>query len=325
MMFLLLLSSCLLLNCVTILQQTSHQQQELLKLVKPNRAVVGSQQPTSIETTDSFVQCLMKLVTLYTYFIEIQKMTNNKYMCKMFTGDYREVATVSDTNSNIYGPAQEPQLCQDHQQSTSPPHSPAKSGVYKSYLVKTQVYCDMDQEGGGWTTIQRRVDGSVDFQRDWVDYKKGFGNPAGEYWLGLDKIHTLTNAFANVMLRIEASTFGGERTFMIFEGFKVGDEASLYKLTCGNVLEDSLSLADDWLYVDGRQFSTRDKDNDSRDDSNCSILKGGGGGWFKSCFKINFNGKYPKQGEFGPDFLVWKPWKSQMGLKSLSLAVKVKN
>ena len=37
--------------------------------------------------------------------------------------------------------------------------------------VDVSVSCDR-----GWTLIQRRVDGTVDFYRPWKDYKLGFGS-----------------------------------------------------------------------------------------------------------------------------------------------------
>jgi ficolin len=45
----------------------------------------------------------------------------------------------------------------------------------------------------GWTVIHNRQDGSVNFLREWGDFKNGFGNLATEFWLGLEKIHMLTN------------------------------------------------------------------------------------------------------------------------------------
>ena len=37
----------------------------------------------------------------------------------------------------------------------------------------------------GWLVIQGRQDGSVDFDRDWLDYEEGFGDLTGEFWYGL--------------------------------------------------------------------------------------------------------------------------------------------
>ncbi|CAC5408517.1 unnamed protein product [Mytilus coruscus] len=62
-----------------------------------------------------------------------------------------------------------------------------ESGVYTVYPSKTgeglQVFCDM--KNGGWTVIQRRINGSEDFSRNWVEYENGFGDLQYEFWLGL--------------------------------------------------------------------------------------------------------------------------------------------
>ena len=67
------------------------------------------------------------------------------------------------------------------------------SGVYTIYPDEKppfDVYYDQTRAGGGWTVIQKRLNGFVDFNRSWVDYKDGFGNfLIREYWLGLEKIH----------------------------------------------------------------------------------------------------------------------------------------
>ncbi|CAB4028922.1 Hypothetical predicted protein [Paramuricea clavata] len=75
-----------------------------------------------------------------------------------------------------------------------------KSGVYQINPDNKgifNVFCDMTTSGGGWAVFQRRHDGSVDFYRGWQDYKHGFGDLKGEFWLGLDKINRLTTAAQN--------------------------------------------------------------------------------------------------------------------------------
>lgn len=50
-----------------------------------------------------------------------------------------------------------------------------KSGIYTIYINNMpepkKVFCNMELNGGGWTIIQHREDGSVDFQRGWKEYK----------------------------------------------------------------------------------------------------------------------------------------------------------
>ncbi|CAG2253959.1 unnamed protein product [Mytilus edulis] len=63
----------------------------------------------------------------------------------------------------------------------------AQSGIYKIYPDENEpqsVYCDMETDGGGWTVVVRRVDGSENFYRNWHTYERGFGNLKREFWIG---------------------------------------------------------------------------------------------------------------------------------------------
>ena len=61
--------------------------------------------------------------------------------------------------------------------------------------ARIHVRCDMETDGGGWIVIQRRNAslGTVNFTRNWEDYVNGFGDLEGEFWIGLENIHELTN------------------------------------------------------------------------------------------------------------------------------------
>ena len=79
--------------------------------------------------------------------------------------------------------------------------------------------------------IQKRLDGSVDFYLGWDDYKRGFGNLSGEFWLGLDKIHRLTKEESR--LRVDLEDFNGTTAYAEYSLFSVADEGSNYSLTLG--------------------------------------------------------------------------------------------
>ena len=93
------------------------------------------------------------------------------------------------------------------------------------------MYCDQTTAGGGWTVIQKRLDGSVDFYRGWDDYKRGFGNLNGEFWLGLNKIHRLTKQ--RNRLRVDLEETNGKSAYAEYSFFGVGNEGSKYKLSLG--------------------------------------------------------------------------------------------
>ncbi|KAL1281567.1 hypothetical protein QQF64_000370 [Cirrhinus molitorella] len=92
------------------------------------------------------------------------------------------------------------------------------SGIYTIYPVGDDpvwVYChmisdDKDENKGGWTVIQRRMDGSVNFYRPWNQYKRGFGNVEGEYWLGLENMYQLTRN-RKYKLRVDMEDFTGRK------------------------------------------------------------------------------------------------------------------
>ncbi|XP_070286428.1 ficolin-2-like [Myotis yumanensis] len=149
------------------------------------------------------------------------------------------------------------------------------------------VLCDMDTDGGGWTVIQRRVDGSVDFYRDWAAYKQGFGSQLGEFWLGNDNIHALTTN-GTYELRVDLVDFQDTRQFAKYQSFRVGSEAEKYKLVLGAFTGGT--AGDSLTYHNNYQFSTKDQDNDGAS-SNCAETYQGAW-WYYNCHNSNLNGRY---------------------------------
>ena len=75
----------------------------------------------------------------------------------------------------------------------------------------------------GTIPILQRQDGSVDFYRYWEDYKMGFGDYEGEFWLGLDHIHQLTTS-KTYKVRITMEAFNGDQFWAEYSQFSMGPE-----------------------------------------------------------------------------------------------------
>uniref|UniRef100_A0A2K5LAG8 Ficolin 2 n=1 Tax=Cercocebus atys TaxID=9531 RepID=A0A2K5LAG8_CERAT len=164
------------------------------------------------------------------------------------------------------------------------------SGWYTIYLPDCRpltVLCDMDTDGGGWTVFQRRVDGSVDFYRDWAAYKRGFGSRLGEFWLGNDNIHALT-AQGTSELRVDLVDFEDNHQFAKYRSFKVADEKEKYNLVLGAFVEGS--AGDSLTSHNNHSFSTKDQDNDLNT-GNCAVIYQGAW-WYRTCHVSNLNGRY---------------------------------
>ncbi|KAK1786764.1 hypothetical protein P4O66_017160, partial [Electrophorus voltai] len=77
------------------------------------------------------------------------------------------------------------------------------------------VYCEFT-EVGAFTVIQRRQDGSVNFDRSWQSYEDGFGDFKSDFWLGLKKISSIASQGDSV-LHVQMEDWKREKYLMEFE------------------------------------------------------------------------------------------------------------
>ncbi|EDS42503.1 ficolin-3 [Culex quinquefasciatus] len=176
---------------------------------------------------------------------------------------------------------------------------PQSSGLFRIRLTPQDpapfsVYCEIITAfGGGWTIVQHRYEGFVDFYRGWQDYRDGFGILGGESWLGLEQLHRLTARDSHELL-VEVRNSSGSVLYAHYSEFRVGSEEQKYRIL---KLGSYSGSAGDWLRVhDGKKFTTYDSDNDS-DRENCA-KNFRGGWWFNHCFNSHLNGEYSNEGKY---------------------------
>ncbi|XP_055595702.1 ficolin-2-like [Uranotaenia lowii] len=181
------------------------------------------------------------------------------------------------------------------------------SGVYRLQpdgIKSFEAFCDQEYEGGGWTVIQNRFDGAVDFYRKWAEYEQGFGSLENEFWLGLEKVHQLTSLKAHE-LHVVVEAFDGKKGVAKYSHFLVDGADKKYTLSklgtySGNA-GDSLSFA---LNM---KFTTQDADHDTHG-GNCAVdFKGAW--WYTACHNSNLYGLYQK-GSTNSNSMCWHSFKS---------------
>nr|XP_010966832.2 fibrinogen alpha chain [Camelus bactrianus] len=209
--------------------------------------------------------------------------------------------------------------------------SGAQSGIFNIQLPGSSkifsVYCDQETGLGGWLLIQQRMDGSLNFNRTWQDYKRGFGSlndkGEGEFWLGNEYLHLLT--LKGSTLRVELEDWAGNTAYAEYH-LRVGSEAEGYALqvssyegTAGDALiEGSVEEGTEYTSHAHMQFSTFDRDADKWEE-NCAEVYGGGW-WYNNCQAANLNGIYYHGGSYDPrnnspyeieNGVVWVPFRGE--------------
>ncbi|XP_067940382.1 angiopoietin-related protein 2-like [Watersipora subatra] len=182
-----------------------------------------------------------------------------------------------------------------------------------------RAVCQFDHESG-WTVIQRRLDGSVDFYRGWNEYVDGFGEINGEYWMGLEAIYYLTNT--NHRLSIYLESHDGEVRTANYSTFYINDSSTDYANHASGYSGDAGDSWTDGQDHNNMKFTTFDRDNDLHD-SNCAEMFHGAW-WYRSCHSSNLNGIWYEGGTTSSyaTGVVWHSWKEHYySMKSVYMRV----
>uniref|UniRef100_A0A8D2JL27 Angiopoietin like 5 n=1 Tax=Varanus komodoensis TaxID=61221 RepID=A0A8D2JL27_VARKO len=201
-----------------------------------------------------------------------------------------------------------------------------------------EVLCEMDFRGGGWTVIQKRTEGMVGFQRTWSDYLDGFGDLAGEFWLGLRKIFHITNQkTASFMLYVGVESEDDSYAYASYDSFWLEDEACSFKIHLGRYSGNAGDAFRGYRKEDNQNtlpFSTFDADNDGCNPvcllqeqpvKSCSNFSEQTGWWFSQCGLANLNGIHRLTRRKLKTGIRWDTWTENdkpVKIKSVSMKIR---
>ena len=172
--------------------------------------------------------------------------------------------------------------------------------------------------------VVRRYDGSEDFNRLWADYKFGFGNRCGEFWLGLDTMHSLTTG-GSYGLRVFLEAWNGDQFWSEYSSIMIGPESDKFRLTISGYTPHPTQPAGDSMTVhNNRLFTTEDQDNDNAVVYNCASAWNGGW-WYDQGAVAKATGLYLAGGPDDASGINWYSiYTNYYSFKSMEMAL-IKN
>ena len=178
---------------------------------------------------------------------------------------------------------------------------PAIQQRLERHLIGWEEYCDVSSVMDLSITdcviewcipllIQQNVN-SVDhemdfFNRSWHEFKVGFNDSTGNYWLGNELLHQLTLS-GRYKLKFELQSLATRMWhYAEYSTFIVLGESINYLVHVGGYSGNAGQ--DSFMLHNGMMFTTYDRDNDVSS-KNCAEMNSSGF-WFRSCSAVNVNG-----------------------------------
>uniref|UniRef100_A0A4Y0BHV9 Fibrinogen C-terminal domain-containing protein n=1 Tax=Anopheles funestus TaxID=62324 RepID=A0A4Y0BHV9_ANOFN len=139
--------------------------------------------------------------------------------------------------------------------------SSKESGVFPLRICAEptyNVYCNQTFEDGGWMVIYNRNDGrDGTFNQTWEAYKRGFGHPNGEHFIGLNRLHSITYG-SSYEIAFLLTTNGVEQVG-VYDHFEVDNERDYYPIRKIGSARGNLRLFRDNINL--YKFQTYDRNN----------------------------------------------------------------
>ncbi|XP_022220855.2 ficolin-1-like [Drosophila obscura] len=235
------------------------------------------------------------------------------------TGFAAEVSVVNGTDSSdIRGLAiQNP--------NSQCPIDTAINGIHNitvGNLEPFEVFCDAKIAGPGWTVIARRTNGELNFYRRWDEFRRGFGDIRGEFFIGLEKLHAITKSQTQE-LYVHLEDFEGNQRYTKYNEFHIESENDAFRMS---KLGSSTGDAGDSMYkCRAQKFTAYDWDNDQWKKGNCAHDRMSAW-WHNSCGDSALFGLYMRGNMPGMKWkgMMWETFRGDYSHRAMQMMVRPK-